>query len=81
MHGCKIVKKDGTEVHGTLWALNRMTWCFEVTPDVGTDLVVVPIKDCVSAVEYNGRETIQTVGQDVDLMERARKWGWKPDAS
>jgi hypothetical protein len=74
MHGCKIVKKDGSEVLGTLWALNRGTWCFDVTTDDG--LISVPIGECESAVQYGGRSTAATVGEDEDLMERARKWGW-----
>lgn len=76
MHGCKIVMKDGTEVLGTLWALNRGTWCFEVIEDGTGDRMDIPVSACVSAVEYGGRETAATAGRDVDLMDRARKWGW-----
>ena len=75
MHGCKVTKKDGTEILGTLWALNRTSWCFEVIDDVA-GRIDVPVSECHSAVEYGGRETLGTAGEDVDLMAKARKWGW-----
>lgn len=77
MHECTIVKKDGTVISGSLWALNRSSWCIEVSGSDETGQVVhVPLADCASAIERDARETAATVGQDADLLARARKWGW-----
>jgi len=77
MKSCTIVKKDGAKVCGTLWALNRETWCFEIIEDESGERLDIPMGDCQSAIEHRANRTAATMGQDEDLITRAVEWGWK----
>jgi hypothetical protein len=81
MHSCMIKKKDGAVVLGTFWALNKTTWTFEVIDDALGKLVEIPVTDCESAVLHGSRKAADLVGDDEDLLERARSWGWKGERS
>jgi hypothetical protein len=73
MHDTHVKMKDGREYCGPVWAFNAINGYLTI-PSATDDLLY--FRDMESAVEKGGRETEATVGQDVDLLARAKKQGW-----
>jgi hypothetical protein len=73
MHDAKVKMRDGRTFCGTVWAFMAMDGYMTIPSECPDHLY---FRDMESAVQIGGRETIDTVGQDVDLLARARKQGW-----
>lgn len=73
MHDAYVKMKDGREFCGPVWSFNAIHGYMTI-PSATDDLLY--FRDMESAVQKEGRETASTVGQDVDLLARARKQGW-----
>jgi hypothetical protein len=73
MHDTLVKMKDGRTFCGPVWSFNAIGGYLTI-PSETNDLLY--FRDMESAVEKEGRETAATVGQDVNLLERARKQGW-----
>lgn len=73
MHDAKVKMKDGREFCGPVWAFNPIGGYLTIPSE--TDELLY-FRDMESAVEKAGRDNATTVGEDVDLIVRARKQGW-----
>ena len=73
MHDVLVKMKDGREFCGPMWAFMATDGYLTIPSECPDNLY---FRDMVSAVELGGRDTIDTVGKDCDLLARARKYGW-----
>ena len=70
MHDCHVKMKDGREFIGPKWTFDAKAGYMTI-PSATSDLLY--FRDMESAVEYGGRDTAATVGEDIDLLARARR--------
>ena len=62
-----------------MWKWRPKQGWFSLVGDVDDDgPVIIYLKDVESAIEYGQRTRIDKI-EDVDLLERARKDGWKEE--
>lgn len=73
MRDTLVKMRDGREFCGPVWEFN-VTEGYLTIPSETSDLL--HFRDMESAVQKGGRETAASVGEDVDLIERARAQGW-----
>lgn len=73
MHDTYVKMKDGREFCGPIWSFN-VAEGYLIIPSATDERLY--LRDMVSAVERGGRETAATVGEDVDVLDRARRRGW-----
>jgi hypothetical protein len=73
MHDAIVRMRDGREIVGPVWAFNPAGGYLTI-PSQTVELLY--FRDMVSAVQKGGRDTAESVGEDIDLLERARRWGW-----
>jgi hypothetical protein len=73
MHDAVVKMKDGREFCGPVWAFNPPQGYMTI-PTETDDLLY--FRDIESAIQKGSRDTADTVGEDIDLLERARKQGW-----
>lgn len=79
MHNTKIILKDGRAFEGPIWNWRPVEGWFSLVlddleyPDAPGRFYLADLK---SGVTKEDRRTAATVGQDVDLLKRARADGW-----
>jgi hypothetical protein len=73
MHDAKVKMKDGREFFGPVWSFMAIDGYMTIPSECPDNLY---FRDMESAVQLGGRETVATVGQDIDLLALARKQGW-----
>ncbi len=73
MHDTYVKMKDGREFCGPKWDFKPQEGYMTIPSETDERIY---FRDVASAVERGGRETAATVGQDVDLLQRAIKQGW-----
>ena len=72
-----MVLFTGEVLLGTYWRLTE-DYALKMIPDGESDIRAIPLDEVQEAILHGANRSVATMGQDEDLLLRARIQGWKP---